>query len=95
MARPTRVPHDITEAANNAFVLTEGSNYAKVKAAVAVALELAREQIAGWVEGPRVLTNEEMTAVSAALATDGDGDPGKTYVAYAARLVRCWPEGYE
>lgn len=89
--RPGTIPPDVEVAAHTAFLLTSGSNENRIRAAVAAALNLTREQIADWVGGERVLTNAEMTDVADEVERGPDGDPGKVYVAYCARLVRDWP----
>jgi hypothetical protein len=92
--RAGNLPADVAEAAWMAFILTDGSYRDSVAAAVAAALNLAREQIAGWVEGDRVLTNAEMSGVIAEKELGLDGDPGRVYLEYAARMVRAWPQAY-
>jgi hypothetical protein len=86
--RPATIPADLREIASQAFILTTGSDQERLGAAVAAVLNEAREQIAQWVEGDRVLTNEEMTAL------DRTDDAGEVYVSYAARMIRAWPQGY-
>ena len=85
--RPATIPADLREIASQAFILTTGSDQERLDAAIAAVLNEAREQIAAWTEGERVLTNAEMTAL------DRTGDPGEVYVSYAARMIRQWPGG--
>lgn len=65
-----------------------------LRAAVAVALTQARDQIAGWACGKRVLDNAEMAEVARQLDLGQDGDPGEVYLRYVRRMIGCWPGGY-
>lgn len=78
--RPEDIPPEIT------------SGLCATPEVTAEILTRARDQIAEFACGERVLTNAEMCDVAAEMHEDGD--PGKVYLAYVRRLIGVWPRGY-
>jgi hypothetical protein len=63
-----------------------------IRSYLAAVLTRAREQIADFACGERVMTNQEMTRLIS--AEEHGEDRGEIYLGYVRRLIGVWPAGY-